>query len=145
MTPTTKERAHDAAREALLSFQPVGRQFIAYSGLASLPMVPFKSGRTVADVVPDERYPGMYRVKLAGEPPTDMVNLTRARDVAIALVGRAVVNEAAAARRMTGWTLRQVPHPRTRHWPQDGDGPRSRCAGSWRAFCGRGARCRSAP
>jgi hypothetical protein len=34
---------------------------------------------------------GIYRVRLAAEPPTDMVNLTRARDVAIALVGRAVV------------------------------------------------------
>jgi hypothetical protein len=47
-----------------------------------------KSGRTVADVVPDVHYPGMYRVKLAGEPLSDMVNLTRARDAAVALAGQ---------------------------------------------------------
>jgi hypothetical protein len=48
-----------------------------------------KSGRTVADVVPDEHYGdrGMCRVKLPGEPLSDMVNLTRARDAAVALAG----------------------------------------------------------
>jgi hypothetical protein len=31
-------------------------------------------------VIPDERYPGMYRIRLPDGRLTDMVNLTRARD-----------------------------------------------------------------
>jgi antitoxin (DNA-binding transcriptional repressor) of toxin-antitoxin stability system len=49
-----------------------------------------RSGRVVADVVPDERSAGMYRVKLPGQPLSDMANLTRARDAVVALAGRAV-------------------------------------------------------
>jgi antitoxin (DNA-binding transcriptional repressor) of toxin-antitoxin stability system len=48
-----------------------------------------RSGRVVADVVPGERSAGMYRVKLPGQPLSDMANLTRARDAVVALAGRA--------------------------------------------------------
>jgi hypothetical protein len=33
-------------------------------------------------VVPDERYPGMYRVRLPDGSLSDMVNLARAKDAA---------------------------------------------------------------
>jgi hypothetical protein len=35
-------------------------------------------GRVVAEVVPDERYPSMFRVKLPDRPISDKVSLTRA-------------------------------------------------------------------
>jgi len=38
-------------------------------------------------VVPDQQWPGMYRVRMPGGRVTDMVNLTRARDAAQALAG----------------------------------------------------------
>jgi hypothetical protein len=38
----------------------------------------------MAEVVPDEKYPGMWRVKIRGEL-SDMVNLTRAKDAAVCL------------------------------------------------------------
>ena len=53
------------------------------------------SGKPVADVVPDERYPCMYRVRLPAQPLTDLVNLSRARDAAFAMAGRAHYRAAA--------------------------------------------------
>jgi hypothetical protein len=47
-------------------------------------------GRVVAEVVPDERYPSMFRVKLPDRPFSDMVNLTRAKDAALRLVDHAL-------------------------------------------------------
>jgi hypothetical protein len=46
-------------------------------------------GEVVAQVVPDA-VPGMYRVKIGDRAPSDMVNLTRAKDVALSLADRAV-------------------------------------------------------
>jgi hypothetical protein len=40
--------------------------------------------RRVAEVVPDEKYPNMWRVKIEGEL-SDMVNLSRAKDAALCL------------------------------------------------------------
>jgi hypothetical protein len=45
-----------------------------------------RTGRLLATVEPDARWAGMYRVRLVGEPLTDMVNLSRAKDAAISLV-----------------------------------------------------------
>jgi hypothetical protein len=39
-------------------------------------------------VRPDAKYPSMYRVHWADRPPSDMVNLARARDAAMRWVGR---------------------------------------------------------
>jgi hypothetical protein len=61
---------------------------VHYPGMRTVHRSRRKSGRTVADVVPDVHYPGMYRVKLPAEAPSDMVNLTRARDAALALAGQ---------------------------------------------------------
>jgi hypothetical protein len=36
-------------------------------------------------LVPDERYPGMYRLRLSGSGLSDMVNLTRAKDAFAAI------------------------------------------------------------
>jgi hypothetical protein len=56
VTTSTEKRTHNATREAPLSFQPVGRQFVAYSGLAfqwfrAGNRWRLKSGRTVADAL----------------------------------------------------------------------------------------------
>jgi hypothetical protein len=39
-------------------------------------------------IVPDERFPGMYRLKRADGTLSDMVNLTRAKDALAAVQGR---------------------------------------------------------
>jgi hypothetical protein len=44
------------------------------------------TGRLLATIEPDAKWSGMYRVRLVGEPLTDMVNISRARDAAIGLV-----------------------------------------------------------
>ena len=43
------------------------------------------TGRLLATVVLDNRYAGMYRVRLPDGRVTDIVNLSRAKDAAIAL------------------------------------------------------------
>jgi hypothetical protein len=43
-------------------------------------------GREQARIVPDQTYPGMWRVQMPDRPLTDMLNKTRARDDARALV-----------------------------------------------------------
>jgi len=48
-------------------------------------------------VVPDPEWPGMYRVRLPDGRLTDMVNLTRARDAAQVLAGKAVQEAAQQA------------------------------------------------
>ena len=44
-----------------------------------------KTGRLLATVEPDGKWPAMYRARLPNGHLTDMVNLTRAEDAAIAL------------------------------------------------------------
>jgi hypothetical protein len=39
-------------------------------------------------VAPDEKYPTMYRVHWPDRPPSDMVNLSRAKDAATRWAGR---------------------------------------------------------
>jgi hypothetical protein len=51
-----------------------------------------RSGCVVAEVVPDERYPSMFRVNLLGRPISDMVNLSRAKDGALRLADHALQN-----------------------------------------------------
>jgi hypothetical protein len=46
----------------------------------------FLSGKSVAEIVLDEEWPNMWRVKIPGRPLSDMVNLTRAKDAAVRLV-----------------------------------------------------------
>jgi hypothetical protein len=41
-----------------------------------------------AAIVPDKRFPGMYRLKRTGGSLSDMVNLTRARDALVEVRGR---------------------------------------------------------
>jgi hypothetical protein len=41
--------------------------------------------RTVATIVPDQKWPGMWRVQFPDGHITDMVNLTRAKDAALTL------------------------------------------------------------
>jgi hypothetical protein len=48
------------------------------------------AGQTVAQVAPDEKYPGMWRADLGDDPLSDMVNLTRAKDAALSLADRAI-------------------------------------------------------
>jgi hypothetical protein len=43
------------------------------------------SRRALATVVPDDRWPGMWRVSLPERPLSDMLNLARAKDAAITL------------------------------------------------------------
>ena len=43
-----------------------------------------KTGRILAVVVPDDKWPNMYRVRIGGEI-SDMGNLSRAKDAAISL------------------------------------------------------------
>jgi hypothetical protein len=38
---------------------------------------------TCLTVCPDEKYPGMFRIHRDGRPPSDMVNLARAKDAAV--------------------------------------------------------------
>lgn len=45
-----------------------------------------KSGKVLARVLPDEKYPAMWRIHWPDGEVSDMVNLTRARDAARALV-----------------------------------------------------------
>jgi hypothetical protein len=45
-----------------------------------------RSGRILATVIPDARWPGMWRVKLPNGFLSDLVNLSRAKDAATALV-----------------------------------------------------------
>jgi len=40
-------------------------------------------------IVPDERFPGMYRLKRSDGTLSDLVNLTRAKDALAAMQGRA--------------------------------------------------------
>jgi hypothetical protein len=44
-----------------------------------------RSGDAVAEVVPDLKFPNMFRIKIPGMPPSDMVNRTRAKDAALSL------------------------------------------------------------
>jgi hypothetical protein len=44
----------------------------------------FKTGRVLAVVVPDDKWPNMYRVRIGGDI-SDMANLSRAKDAAINL------------------------------------------------------------
>ena len=44
-----------------------------------------RSGRLLATVEPDQKWNGMWRVRLPGGHLSDMVNRTRARDAAISL------------------------------------------------------------
>ena len=46
-----------------------------------------RSGKPVAEIIPYGRYPAMHRLKLPGEPFSDMVNLTRAEDAALKQIG----------------------------------------------------------
>jgi hypothetical protein len=43
-----------------------------------------KSGRILAAVVPDDKWPDMYRVRI-GRDISDMANLSRAKDAALSL------------------------------------------------------------
>jgi hypothetical protein len=43
------------------------------------------TGRLLAIVEPDSRYAGMFRVRLPDGRQTDIVNLSRAKDAAVAL------------------------------------------------------------
>jgi hypothetical protein len=45
----------------------------------------FRSGRVVAEVVPDLKFPTMFRIKVPGMPLSDMLNLSRANDAALSL------------------------------------------------------------
>jgi hypothetical protein len=49
-----------------------------------------RSGRVIAEVVPDERYLSMFRVKLPDRSVSEMVNLSRAKDAALRLADHAL-------------------------------------------------------
>jgi hypothetical protein len=44
-----------------------------------------RSGHVVVQVVPDIKFPTMFRIQVPGMPPSDMVNLSRAKDAALSL------------------------------------------------------------
>lgn len=54
------------------------------------------TGRLMATIIPDGRWPGMYRVKLADGTVTDMVNRSRAADAARVLALRQLSEETAS-------------------------------------------------
>jgi hypothetical protein len=62
-----------------LSCRRVGNRSAIFKGVAKIP---------AAVIVPDDKYPGQFRVMASGQRPSDMVNLTRAVDAAFALVLR---------------------------------------------------------
>jgi hypothetical protein len=72
-----------------------------------------RSGRVVAEVVPEERHPSMFRIKLLGKPVSDMVNLSRAKNAELRLADHALQNR-------PRWAVE--PHPAfgygSRHQPQ---------------------------
>jgi hypothetical protein len=50
----------------------------------------YLGGKSTGIVVrPDEKYPSLFRVHWPDRPPSDMANLTRAKDAAMRWVGRA--------------------------------------------------------
>jgi hypothetical protein len=55
----------------------------------------------VAEIAPDAKWPGMWRVRMADGRLSDMVNLTRARDAAMELAV-AVLNRQDSARHGVG-------------------------------------------
>jgi hypothetical protein len=55
-----------------------------------------RTGRKMAAIEPDRDYAGMWRVRMPDGTLTDMVNLTRAKDAAVALAS-AVLNDRVAA------------------------------------------------
>jgi hypothetical protein len=59
----------------------VGRSDLHWKG-----NVLYRNSSPVAEVIPDATYPAMWRVQLPGEPLTDMVNLSRAKEAAMSLV-----------------------------------------------------------
>jgi hypothetical protein len=62
-----------------LSCRQLGDRMAIFKGASKIP---------AAVIIPDERYPGMFRVIAAGQSPSDMVNLTRAVDAAFVSVLR---------------------------------------------------------
>lgn len=48
-------------------------------------------GHLVGEVVPDTKYPQMWRVKLPDGKLSDMVNLTRAKDAAVTLTAKRMI------------------------------------------------------
>jgi hypothetical protein len=44
-----------------------------------------RAGNAVTEVVPDIKFPTMFRIKVLGMPTSDMVNPSRAKDAALSL------------------------------------------------------------
>jgi hypothetical protein len=59
-----------------------------------------KSGRLLATVEPDSKWPGMYRVRMRDGQLSDMVNLSRAKDAARSLAMATLNLDATAAVRI---------------------------------------------
>jgi hypothetical protein len=57
----------------------------------------YAKGRRFGDVVPDTKYPGMWRVKLSGGRLSDMANLSWARNAVLEAAVREIEYEARAA------------------------------------------------
>jgi hypothetical protein len=55
-----------------------------------------KSGRLLATVEPDSKWPKMFRVRLPNGHLTDMVNLSRAKDAAVSLAMQVLNGDIAA-------------------------------------------------
>jgi hypothetical protein len=49
----------------------------------------YHHGQVMAEIIPDQTYPSMWRIKLPDGSISDMVNLARARDAAASLVVQA--------------------------------------------------------
>jgi hypothetical protein len=54
----------------------------------------FFRGRLVANIVPDQQWPGMWRVQLPNGHLSDIVNCSRAKDAALTLAYTAALNGA---------------------------------------------------
>lgn len=65
----------------------------------------------VAEVIPDGRYPAMYRLKFHDEPISDMVNLTRAKEAALRRIG----SKRAAVMPESSKADRRSPEPSSPH------------------------------
>jgi hypothetical protein len=72
---------------------PSGRQFQWHRNGDHWHLTQPPRTAAVAAVVPDGTYPGMYRAQLPGEPLSDMVGLTRAKDAALHRASVALAND----------------------------------------------------
>jgi hypothetical protein len=85
VTPSSKKRKVIVGRDRLIWCHTTDRRLLLCHGRGRNPLV---------TVEPDSKYTGMYRIRFPDGGLSDMVNLTRAKDAALAFALRALNCEA---------------------------------------------------